>query len=278
MATVYIKSDTGSTGSGTSGDPYYFDELSAARTAAGSTGTIIYKDGTYTVTTQYNALVAGEELHKAENTHKAIFSMEGSTAYFKSIQLEGIKLVGDSVYKTYLFNAGTDDSANNTFMTDCIIDYRLCGVGQLFRSGTCQLRNVTSEVWWVGQLVFYDFGAGSFVENCTFRFTADGDTGAFQLQFEQFDALCYSAVNCDWKNVIVSVGTTANTAISWGASNAFGSSIKNCCFYAEDGDFGAADSSGVDENIIYTDPQFVDVDNFNFNLRPNSPCLGAGTL
>ena len=47
MATVYIKPGTG-TGTGTLSDPYFYSQLATAETAAGSGGTILFTDGTYT--------------------------------------------------------------------------------------------------------------------------------------------------------------------------------------------------------------------------------------
>ena len=46
MATVYIKPSTG-TGTGTLADPYFYSQLATAETAAGSGGTILFTDGSY---------------------------------------------------------------------------------------------------------------------------------------------------------------------------------------------------------------------------------------
>ena len=70
MATVYIKPGTG-TGTGTLADPYFFDQLGTAETAAGSGGKILFINGTYT---QGSALSLGASnvTYEALNAKQAI--------------------------------------------------------------------------------------------------------------------------------------------------------------------------------------------------------------
>ena len=50
MATVYIKPGSG-TGTGTLADPYFYNQLVTAETAAGNGGTIYFTDGDYSLNT-----------------------------------------------------------------------------------------------------------------------------------------------------------------------------------------------------------------------------------
>ena len=52
----------------------------------------------------------------------------------------------------------------------------------------------------------------------------------------------------------------------------FADDSSNSCFYQ----MGSGNTSGGTNNI-FQDPQFVDSANADYRLRPNSPCIGAGT-
>ena len=69
MATVYIKPGTG-TGTGSQADPYFYSQLATAETAAGSGGTILFTDGTYSVSSHV-VWDADGVTYKAENKLQA---------------------------------------------------------------------------------------------------------------------------------------------------------------------------------------------------------------
>ena len=269
MATVYIKPGTG-TGTGTASDPYFYSQLSTAETAATNSqteaGTILFTDGTYPIIATTDWHEAGVT-YKALNRHKAIVgeSSIGSTGMhlfrlsnsgLSNVTLEGFILRNLKVY----YRGNPTTVKGNIFEWTEPKDF------------------ATNGLFWIGgssdQINFYD---NSFKANQGGRTSENiGRNVGSNVQFERnsvyFEIDSATTLNTSdfldigscKNNIFVGVGGTF--------SNTFTAISTNCCFH----NFGSSNSSGGTNNV-FADPQFIDVADLDFRLRPTSPCIGAGT-
>jgi hypothetical protein len=281
MATVYIKPGTGN-GTGTLADPYFFDELGSAETAAGSGGKILFTDGTYTVSAVLQ-LGASNVTYEAVNTREAILDFQSSTTYglelgrsadsYAGFALKG--LVFDNIGSTSLNGAVDVEIASGQLLTvdncdflDMSSTYKaIVGSGSPSPVGAmnatftgCVFTGSTSTA----DVDFFRYRGGTggshnlTLNNCTCVFT-NNSTNEF------FITTTIGSVTV--KNTILkgegSGTTTLGTATTFTESN-------NCYV-------GIGESADPANGIIVDDPQFVDPTTGDFRLRPSSPCIGAGT-
>lgn len=267
MATVYIQSGSGS-GSGTKSDPYYYDELDTAETAAGNGGTILFTDGTYNFATTnqtWDAGGLGDMTYKSENHNGASLVGASSSsapvnltighASNSTIKVEGFKCDGiaynragttvmtlsklkhhDTQTTIAGYKLSINDTTNASKLLDCSFSFYFSAAGRIFSQGTATVVERTS-----------------------------------------FNIMCSSVssggITCgqpspDVKNTIYY--SDNSTAIADGAADAANST--NSCFF----NMHTNDMSGGTNNI-FQDPQFVDLANGDLRLRPSSPCINAGT-
>jgi len=280
MATVYIKPGSG-TGTGTLADPYFFDQLGTAETAAGSGGKILFTDGTYTVSAVLQ-LGASNVTYEAVNSKQAVLNFQSSNTYglelgrsadsFAGFALKG--LVFDNIGSTNLNGAVDIEIASGQLLTvdncdflDMSSTYKaIVGSGSPSPVGAmnatftgCIFTGSTST----GDVGFFRYrqGANSHnltLNNCTCIFTNNSTNQFFSTTTTGSVTVKNSILTEDGSGT-----TTLGTATTFTESN-------NCYF-----DIG--ESADAANGIIVADPQFVDSANGDLRLRPASPCINAGT-
>ena len=268
MATVYIQPGTG-TGSGTKADPYYYSELGTAETNAGSGGTILFTDGTYTFSANqtWDNGGASDMTYKSENDLGAY--LLGSTSIralaigpssgTATVKLEGFK-TGNIRYEAG--SATTTVTLNNINHADTISGTR-GGLGIFYFKSNTNSNVVTNSSFVIdysGSDRFCHTAAGTSVTSCSFFFKCSSVSSG--------GITCFLAGPASMKNtVFMSDNSTAIAADVIDISN-----CTNCCVYQ----MHSGDSSGGTDNV-FVDPQFVDAPSGDLRLRPSSPCIGAGT-
>jgi hypothetical protein len=280
MATVYIKPGSGS-GTGTLADPYYFDQLGTAETAAGSGGKILFTNGTYTVSALLQ-MGASNVTYEAVNTRKATLDFLSSTSYglelgrsadsFAGFALKG--LVFDNLGSAG-FNGAVDiEIASGQLLTVDSCDFldmsstykALVGSGSSTPTGAmnvtftgCVLTGSTSTA----DVDFFRYRLSTpshniTLNNCTCIFTNNSTNEFFITTTNGLVTVKNSILTQDGSGT-----TTLGTASTFTESN-------NCYF-------GIGESADAAKAIIVDDPLFVDFANGDYRLRPSSPCINAGT-
>jgi|14_taG_2_1085336.scaffolds.fasta_scaffold19005_2 hypothetical protein len=273
MATVYIKPGSG-TGTGTLADPYYFDQLGTAETAAGSGGKILFTDGTYT---QGSALSLGASnvTYEALNSKQAILEFGSSQRLdlgrssdsFAGFSLKGLVFQNVS---TGLYGASELEIANGELLTceSCEFLNINSGTRSVFGSGNnsntgAMNATFTGCIFTCTQALtspFFGYRVGTThaltLNNCTLIFSGAGAAVFLKNSQGSFTV----------KNSIL---------LSDGSNKTLGSPTpfteSNNCY------FGIGESADTANSIIVDDPQFVDSANGDYRLRPSSPCINAGT-
>ena len=280
MATVYIKPGSG-TGTGTLADPYFFDQLGTAETAAGSGGKILFTVGTYTVLALLQ-MGASNVTYEALNSKQAVLDFQSSTTYglelgrsadsFAGFALKG--LVFDNIGSVYP-NAAVDiEIASGQLLTvdncdflDMSSTYRtIIGSGSSTNTGAmnvtftgCVFTGTTSTA----DVDFFRYRLSTPVHvitlnNCTCIFTNNSTNEFFKTTLNGSVTVKNSILFADGSGT-----TTLGTATTFTESN-------NCYF-------GIGQSADPANAIIVDDPLFVDSANNDLRLRPSSPCINAGT-
>jgi len=266
MPTVYIKPGTGS-GSGTLADPYFYDQLGTAETTAGSGGTILFTDGTYSLT---SASWAVDDLtYKSLNQSGAIIDgtvsslggavrnlNQGSTTGTIGTIIDGFKFIDFRINQRYPSGAGyTNQVLNCDVSCSTYLAFGTTGlIGGYWGNNTVKvdLCSLHFKVY-TGTIVFYDS-----------PFQLEQTTMALDLH-SNVTAISIGSVNLAKNTIFVS--NDSGSVISGNIA----STCNNCCAY----NWGTTTSGGT--NNIFQDPQLVDLANGDLRLRPGSPCINAGT-
>lgn len=266
MATVYIKPGSG-TGTGTLADPYFYNQLGTAETAAGSGGTILFTDGTYNLGTEtWDAGGAADMTFKSLNNHGAYLV---STSYIK---------IGSSTTDT--FKADGFASANLTWMVNHSSNDTVTTLNNIKHIDTS-----SSTKSGLGILYGYPSGYAHLISNSSFTIDYSGSSLLFGNNFGNTTvSSCSFFIKCSsvGSNGITSGATPPtikNTIFASDNSSAIAASAidtaecTNCCINQMN---STSHTSGGTDNV-YADPQFVDSATGDLRLRPSSPCIGAAT-
>ena len=276
MATVYIKPGTG-TGTGTLTDPYFFDQLGTAETAAGSGGKILFTDGTYTVSAivqlgasnvTYEALNSKQAIIDFQNISLSALELGTSAASYASFSLKGIVFsnIGNGTGGT---SVELQIASGNTLTCD-----------------ECEFLNMTPTARGaVGSYLSTNPGAmNATFTGCIFTQAGTNTVPMFGYRVATTHALTLN--NCTlifsgtgtavyFKNSTGSYTLKNSILLSDGSNKTLGTGLtlteSNNCY------FGIGESADAANAIIVDDPQFVDSTNGDYRLRPASPCIGAGT-
>ena len=259
MATVYIAPTAEGSANGSSPENAYgFSSLTTAESDAGNGGTILFTDGSYTIA---NTTFSGSNnniTYKSLNKHGATLTSSSPTTLTlgpfegSDITLQDFKVRGAISYsarlKPILIGIDHQDTIAHT--------------GTLF--------NTLANYWRISDSIFVVNYSG----NAQLFF--NDTTGTTEINRCSFFIKCSSVGSGG-----ISGGTTGsqvNTIYSSDNSNAINdnvintSNLTNCCIH----NMHSNDSSGGTNNI-FADPQYVDPANGDLRLRPNSPCISAGT-
>ncbi len=247
---VWIQTGSG-TGTGTESDPFYFDQFSdAVLEAVNNTSfQLVLKDGTYIFSTA-GAELADSNLSLvtliAENKHDAIITDNGAAISIsglpsnQALNIKNIKLISDA---QFVSNTAIELNANSClFVIQDSMNFPNVNIDQSILE--IKLGFNTSQI----------NSSNGAITNCVFIDKNPGATTTNKVNV---------AGSIDFKNCIF----WSQAARSVDPANG---TFKSCASYNYTVTVNATD-------IIYDgDPGFIDINNSNYNLRPNSPLIGKG--
>ena len=258
MPDVYIAPTAQGSGNGTSeANAYAIGSLSSAESDAQSGGTIFFLDGTYTTTVP--TFASDGVTYKSLNLHGA----KWQPSSYSYIQLNPGS-VGITLSGFHFSDLRLNSSASATTGTNVMEFCKFAGTGNY----TGHFYNTLNHTFNVNFCIFaatfsdsteviFQQKAGSTMNGCSVYVDPAGTVSAGGITVN---------LNGTVKNTIFS--STDSSKIG----TTFASSTSNCCFH----DFGSGNTSGGTNNV-FADPQFVDTSTKDLRLRPNSPCINAGT-
>ena len=266
MATVYIAPTAQGTGDGSSAaNAYAYSSLSSAESDAGTGGTIIFLDGTYSAgATQ--TWDAPQVTYESQNLHGAIIDGGGSNRQL----VYQDNTVKKFFFKEFRFNWSATSTGTATFediKVKCAVAFQVLNNPGYFGGNAagknqnwtrCEFDLDVSTSSGTDNRFFKTSSSAMVYNHCTFYLRTSGASA---------DAFVTTGTNLTFKNTILE----ATDATTFGTSWNFASNGTNCCIHNVDNN-----SSGGTNNI-FADPQFVDSANGDFRLRPSSPCINAGT-
>lgn len=302
MATVYIAPTAQGSADGTSAaNAYAFTSVATAETDATSGGTIIFVDGTYTLTNHLDlasAITYGVTYQPqtvGEVTISGAFGVRiGNTSMAGAIIMDDIIMdIGDinqiKDYQLRVINAtggsitlnrcnSTIDRKHGSFASCAIGDNSAHGSSgeayDLFLNECVFTINMSATT------LSYESGIigggsdssgtgkpkNSTIKNCTFISNTTG-VSAF-AQFNNNGNKSYGSVSAT-NSILYHTGTPSPLFVG-NASNTV--NLTNCNLFD-----GWTTANTTVTNAVTTDPQFVDSTTGDFRLRPSSPCINAGT-
>jgi len=262
MATVYIAPTAQGSADGTSAaNAYAYSSLSSAETDAGSGGTILFTDGSYSSLGDQTWDASGVT-YKSLIKQGAIFDgavADGSTASRLTLDDVTVQDFEFIDYKPTFVNTASTFSGC-VLKTSGYIDWSSQGIinggtstGNTWTDNTFQAKFDSNDT-----IIARNLSNFSTFERNSFYLDVTNPTGTLALS----GSAPSSQKNCIWASSDNSkIGTVA-----------FASTSTNCCF----DNMGSSNTSGGTDNV-FADPIFVDPENGDLRLRPSSPCIGAGT-
>ena len=278
MATVYFFNGTQSgTADGSYADPYDLSSLASQESASSSGDVFIFKDGTYTQTSDLTLAGTNGITYQAESPLGATLDLNafqlttGSNALFdmtvKNLRLVGFKdtsvgiqTLANQSHKVFFEGCYIESDATNS-STSGIIGYQQTattyGLRATFRRCAMKLYNTSA-----GEAFYHRTTAPSHpfleLDSCSISVNVSGGLTSLTQNVDTFII----------KNTIIYGDTNAVNGLGTNSSL----TESNNCYYNVTGE-----SADPANGIIVDDPQFVDFANGDLRLRPTSPCIGAGT-
>jgi|11BtaG_2_1085332.scaffolds.fasta_scaffold08354_4 hypothetical protein len=269
MATVYIKPGTG-TGTGSQADPYFYSQLATAETAAGSGGTILFTDGTYSVSTNV-VWDADGVTYKSENKHLArIVASTNSHVFLVGSTSITAPVIADGFFVQDLSLKPT--SPNQTADANKTCKYLNIKLEQTAQHSLNPITHPSADALALFEVNFCELNFhppastrpfagcnGGTMTNCSVFLNLDDTTGFSTRSSGTFG----SFTNC-----IIASNDTTNSKCTQN-SPAYSTDATNCLFHQ----LGTQNESGGTNNIS-GDPLFI-TPGSDLRLRPNSPAIGA---
>lgn len=276
MATVYIKPGTG-TGTGTASDPYFYSQLSTAETAAGTGGTILFTDGTYSLSTTqtwdspltYKSLnlqgaVIDGTVPSTGTAMRVVTMGSASSSNTDPFTLDGFKFIDFRLYTRY--QASASSVINNVLTCSDFVNPSGKGMVDTYtggsQTGSLTIKfnsfhgkfNSTSD----GQHRIFSYLSGATFESNSCFFDIDGsglfdfNGGAGQTPTGMKNNIWVGSADGSFDPMVIESRSTYS------------------CFYNINQTASATGNFNAD-------PQFVDSATGDLRLRPSSPCISAGT-
>lgn len=311
MATIHINADTGddTTGDGSESNPY--ETFNKANSVVSSSDTINVQDAiaVYTFSTETLACTTVTGETKGLRTVRGNDGIPGSVFDGTAATSQSWTCnISTGVYSFSNFVMQNIDPTNATenhriFSLDpsitsanfSLIQFTSCKISTSASNafaGLIAISNVNSTITvTIERCVFDDIVTnGSSVTNLTGFLSLRNPTSSFIVNFNNNVIFQDSNTNVV-TNLIYSFQSAGHTINA--KNNIFrNTTATSVTIFANNGgttptldhDYGCIDGSytiglsGTNTNGITDDPLFIDEDNGNFDLRPSSPCIDAGTL
>lgn len=280
MATWYISpSGNDSTGAGTSGAPWatfakFLSSSTSGDTCICAAGTYVWATATITnrtvqaatgATVIFDGAAANVHWTVTNSTIRNLQFEDALQVYFDcrgEISFYACKFVGLSWLNNFggygLFCTLLSSLSHVLNLTGCLFDD--CDRGGSAASTAFFCSEVSPLTWDIN------------VVNCVFCFATTTGSRVLITPQNSTPTIDFAFTNCVFVN-------TSGQTITWsshlggGTNNNLTSRMDYCCNYSN-----AIASAPSGTGNITSDPLFVDAANENFNLRPTSPCINAGTL
>lgn len=294
MAIVYISpAGNDSTGNGTSGNPW--QTISKAVSSTSSGDTINCLAGTYTWSSQ--TFSTPRNVVGVSGAAAAIFdagaahplwtnSIVGGTLTITGLTFQNWTTSGTFTPAFTNSNSNAVGSTATTAFVNCIFSGITCTNSSSSDSGLFELSQFSTSV---GTMTF----SGCLFNGCDVNDTG-GHSGLYNPGGNSSPGVL-TMINCTLYS-----GAGSNAAIIADTGGVMTITLTNCIFFNATGSNPQFDTIGNSDTILgsnnlvrgysniptslssqtgylTSDPLFVDAGNSNFNLRPTSPCIDAGT-
>lgn len=277
MATVYFFNGTQSgTADGSYADPYDLTQLATQESASSAGDVFIFKDGTYTATSNLTLSGSNGITYQSESPQGATLDLNqlqltvGSNVLFdttvKNFRIinfkgasVGLQLIANQSHKVFFEGCYMESNATNSSSSG-VIGYQgtLTDRGLRAKFTGCSMKLYNTSV---GEAFYHRTSAPTHpfleLESCSISANVSGGATALTQNVDTF--IIKNTILYGDTNAINGLGATPQTE-------------SNNCYFNVTGK--TADPAN---GIIVADPQFVDFGSGDFRLRPTSPCIGAGT-